>query len=124
MLKEQRKDERFVDIGRVDAPDLCVFPGVLEDISLLGGKIRFPVILDVNMEMDVDLIFSPSQKESNSPIHLIGKPMWVQKEESETQIGFKFLRSPGTNLLTSYIEKLVLENSEYQDDNMLLCSVM
>lgn len=124
MVAEQRKDERFIDVGRVEAPELCIFPGVLEDISLLGGRIRFPQVLDMNPTMEINLKISLSRAESPEPILLIGCPKWWKKDESSTLIGFKFLRSPSTNSLNSYIEKLTLANEEFEEEDLLLCSVM
>lgn len=124
MAKEQRKEERFIDIGRVEAPELCVFPGVLEDISMFGSKIRFPANIDVELNEDVELRISPSQRKETQPFLLIGHPKWVQKDENVTQVGFKFLRSPGTHMLNSYIEKLALANAEFNEEDQFLCSVM
>ena len=124
MNSEHRKDERFDDIGKVEAPNLCVFPGILEDISALGGKIRFPISLDVELNKDVDLMISPSNGDSTQPIHLIAHAKWFRKEDDFTQIGFKFLRSPGTNMLNSYIQKLSLLNAEFEEEDQFLCSLM
>mgnify|MGYP007056258632 CR=1 FL=1 len=56
-MTEERKDVRFEEIGRVDAPDLCALPGVLSDISetALGFK----------------SIHSPGMKQLESYIHLL-----------------------------------------------------
>ena len=123
MFTEQRKDERIIDVGRVEAPELCVFPGILEDISMFGSKIRFPAPVDVELNMDVDLTISPSGNTSQ-PLKIIAQPKWVKKEENSTEIGFKFLRSPGTRLLNAYIEKLALANAEFEEEEELLCSGM
>ncbi len=123
MFTEQRKDERIIDVGRVEAPELCVFPGILEDISMFGSKIRFPAPVDVELNMDVDLTISPSGNTSQ-PLKIIAHPKWVKKEGNSTEIGFKFLRSPGTRLLNAYIEKLALANAEFEEEEELLCSGM
>jgi hypothetical protein len=123
MFTEQRKDERIIDVGRVEAPELCVFPGILEDISMFGSKIRFPAPVDVELNMDVDLTISPSGNTSQ-PLKIIAQPKWVKKEGNSTEIGFKFLRSPGTRLLNAYIEKLALANAEFEEEEELLCSGM
>ena len=124
MNSEHRKDERFDDIGKVEAPNLCVFPGILEDISALGGKIRFPISLDVELDMDINLAISPNASNFSKVLHLIAHPKWIKNHENETLIGFKFLRSPGTHLLNSYIEKLALANAEFNEEDQFLCSVM
>ena len=123
MFTDQRKDERIIDVGRVEAPELCVFPGILEDISMFGSKIRFPAPVDVELNMDVDLTISPSGNTSQ-PLKIIAQPKWVKKEGNSTEIGFKFLRSPGTRLLNAYIEKLALANAEFEEEEELLCSGM
>lgn len=124
MAIEQRKNERFVDVGRVDAPELCIFPGILEDISICGSKIRFPANFDVELDMDINLAISPNASNFSKVLHLIAHPKWIKNHENETLIGFKFLRSPGTHLLNSYIEKLTLANAEFNEEDQFLCSVI
>ena len=125
MISEQRKNVRFLDVGRVEAPELCMFPGILEDISMNGSKIRFPLNIDVELNRDINLSISPSNRGTAQPLHLIAHPRWVQKEKNLTQIGFKFLRSPGTHQLNSYIEELASANAQYEEEEVLaLCSVM
>ena len=124
MVSDQRKDERFEDVGRVEAPELCVFPGILEDISMLGGKVRFPLNFDVDMDQDINLTISLTSRDMSQPLQLIAHPQWFQKDANATKIGFKFLRSPGTHLLNSYIEKLALANAEYEEEVLGLCSAM
>lgn len=124
MMLDQRKDERFIDIGPVEAPELCVFSGVLEDISLLGGKIRFPALIDVDSSSEITLKIVLSNSHLSEPLILIGQPKWSTQEDSSTQIGFSFLRSPGTPVLNAYIEKLALANAEFEEEEELLCSGM
>ena len=118
MQFEQRKDERFDDIGRVDAPELCVFPGVLVDISMLGCRIRFPASVSVDMDTDFNLKVTSPRKGSAQPFSLIGHPMWIEEENGSTEIGFKLLRSPGSRLLYKYIEKLAMAAAEYEEEEM------
>lgn len=118
MQNEQRKDERFDDIGRVDAPDLCIFPGVLVDISLLGCRIRFPAVLSVDMESDFELKITSPRKGSNQSFSLIGHPQWTRQSDNSTEVGFRLLHSPGTRLLGKYIEKLASVAAEFAEEEM------
>ena len=118
MQFEQRKDERFDDIGRVDAPELCVFPGVLVDISMLGCRIRFPASVTVDMDSDIDLKITSPRKGTTQSFSLIGHPKWIKEENGSTEVGFRLLRSPGSRLLYKYIEKLAMAAAEYEEEEM------
>ncbi len=118
MQFEQRKDERFDDIGRVDDPELCVFPGVLVDISMLGCRIRFPASISVDMDSDIDLKITSPRKGTMQSFSLIGHPKWIKEENGSTEVGFRFLRSPGSRLLYKYIEKLAMAAAEYEEEEM------
>lgn len=126
MKSEQRKSERFADIGRAEAPELCIFPGVLEDISLVGCKIRFPVVVDIDMDSDVDLRIIPSHKSKQNQMMLIGQPQWVKQDSDATIVGFKFLHSPDTSVLSSYINLLQQDSnsSNFEEDYFALCCAM
>ncbi|MBQ0167739.1 MAG: PilZ domain-containing protein [Treponema sp.] len=126
MSLEHRKDERFEDIGRVDAQNLCVFPGVLVDISMLGCRIRFPAAFDVDMESDFELKITPARKYSLQNILLIGHPQWVKHEGESTEVGFKLLRSPGTRMLGTYVQKLALAEAEFEEEEEMLaqCAIV
>lgn len=100
--------------------NLCVFPGVLVDISMLGCRIRFPVVLDVDMEADFELKITPARKYSLQNIQLIGHPQWVKKEDESTEVGFKLLRSPGTRMLGTYVQKLALAEAEFEEEEEML----
>ena len=60
MNEENRQDTRYVEIGRVVAPEICALNGILDDISLTGCKIHFPCILDVNLDNEYNLKISLS----------------------------------------------------------------
>ena len=121
---EQRKDERYEDIGRVEAPELCVFPGKLEDISMFGCKIRFPAIIELEADLEVDLKLTPTRKDTFQNITLIGHQMWCHRDNDSTVIGFRFLRSPGSRSLVKYIEKLALAAAEYEEEEEMLSLCM
>ncbi|MCR5291012.1 MAG: PilZ domain-containing protein [Treponema sp.] len=102
-----RKVVRYKDFGRVDAPDICLLAGILEDISFQGCKVRFPVSINIDMETDYELKIHPSRKQNNDTLLLLCHPQWQRETESGTEIGFQTLRSPDTAKLNSYIKQLV-----------------
>lgn len=120
MQSDKRKDERYEDIGRVEAPELCVFPGVLQDISMLGCRVRFPMQFDPDMEMDIEMRVIPAHKRTLQPISLIGHPMWVRHDDNSTEIGFKLLRSPDSRELHQYVQRLALAEAEFEEEEEML----
>lgn len=100
---DQRSAQRFDDFGKVEAPSICVFPGILADISLTGCRIRFPAHIDVDMDIDYELKITLTRKSLASFIILIAHPQWVQPESDTTEIGFSLLHSPGTKQLAQYV---------------------
>lgn len=122
MANENRKEERFPDIGRVDAIDICSLPGVLDDISLSGCKVHFPVPVTVDEENDYEIKIRPASKCTQEPLVLICHPQWNKiKENNESQIGFAILRSPDTPQLTAYIEERKANN---EDDSAIVDSMI
>ncbi len=119
-MQEQRRDERYDDIGRVDAPNLCPLSGVLQDISMTGCRIKFPVQCTVDMESEVELTITPAHKKAGQPIVLIGQPQWVKDETDSCEIGLKLLHSPGSRLLGEYIQRLALAAAEYDEEEEML----
>lgn len=122
MRNDNRKEKRFADIGRVDSVDICSLPGVLDDISLSGCKVHFPVPVTVDMENDYEVKIRPANKCSLEPLNLICHPQWNKNEGSESQIGFKILRSPDTPQLNSYIEELNNSDSPADVESLLIDS--
>lgn len=120
MSKIQRKADRFDDFGRVDAAELCQLPGVLEDISFSGCKVRFPISVMVDLDNDYTLKIRPSRKSDSSPLVLLCHPQWIRNLDVETVIGFEILRSPDTARLNAYIQLLVDEKEDYENsDNFI-----
>lgn len=115
MKTEKRNSPRFTNIARVEAPELCALPGVLDDISSNGCKVHFPVPFDVNLENDCQLEIRFSHKLFSNPLELIGRPKWFRLSDCETYVGFSFLRSPDTPKLNEFIE--VLKNEEEDKDD-------
>ncbi len=106
MRKEHRMEERYNEIGKVDALDLCVLPGVLDDISITGCKVRFPVPVLPNMENEYKLKILVA----NNSLEMLCNPQWTRNGESGTEIGFKFLRSKDSPLLSNFIHSLQYED--------------
>lgn len=115
MKNEHRRSERFDDIGRVEAHQICALPGVLDDISLTGCKVHFPIPVTVDMDSDIDLKIKLSTKVSKGHLTLLCHPQWVNKKGSETEVGFSIMRSPDTRELHSHIN-LLKENAADADD--------
>ncbi|MCR5607117.1 MAG: PilZ domain-containing protein [Treponema sp.] len=118
-MAETRKNVRFSDIGRVEAFGICELPGILEDISLTGCKVHFPIPVKVDMDLEYELKIYPSRKcASGHDFVLICQPRWINGEGEDSSIGFSILHSPGTQQLKSYIEYLnATENSENTKEN-------
>jgi hypothetical protein len=106
MSDDNRKEVRYEDIGRVEAVDICALPGVLDDISLTGCRVHFPIPVTVDMENDYELKIRLSHKTMLTPLILICHPQWKKMNGNETEIGFQVLRSPDSPQLASYIELL------------------
>ena len=106
MEQENRLHTRYEEIGRVNAPDICALPGILDDISLNGCKVHysFPVVVDLETEYDIRL--SPLHGSNSSPLNLICTPQWVNETGGNTFIGFKINYSPDAHKLESFIQHL------------------
>jgi len=111
MGKKQRKHKRFQELGKVAVPELCIFSGLLLDISLAGCCIRFPAVVEPDLNCDYEASFSFSNKQVPSSCTLIVHPCWTRYENGTTEIGFEFLHSPGTKALVSHIDYLAGENT-------------
>ncbi len=115
MQNEKRRQPRFSAIGRVEADDICVFPGTLVNISSTGCRIRFPIQVTIDKEKEYELKVKFSQNSVTKEMLLIGQPVYA-KNEIASEIGFKLLRSPGSRILESYIESFMMEIAMEQDD--------
>ena len=120
-MTEARKDIRFEEIGRVEAPEICSLPGVLEDISISGCRVRFPVPVELTTEDEdrgFELKIYPSRQGADE-IELLCTPCWVKNENDESaeaSLGFKILHSPGSQQLEHYIKELKTES--IQDESV------
>ena len=115
MRQERRREARYPEIGHILCEQICALPGVLEDISTSGFRAHFPnpVFTEEEQEYDVRLTFS--RQGVVHSLELFCVPQWKKETKSETEIGFKILRSPDTPLLASFIESL-REQSEDSSD--------
>lgn len=114
MTREHRENERYEDFGRVEAGEVCGFPGILDDISMNGCRVHFPVPLMLDMDNQYNLNITLPQQ-GMTPLRLICTPQWKRINDSETEIGFRFLRSPDTPKLASYINE---KQGEEEDDSI------
>ena len=112
MKKNLRQDERFVEIGRVDAPEICALPGVMDDISLNGCRVHFPVPVTLDEDSEYTLKIKLSHLNAPAQLELICSPQWELVNCQETQIGFSILRSHDTPDLSAYIRQRKLEAQE------------
>ncbi|MBQ9239687.1 MAG: hypothetical protein IJ191_10350 [Treponema sp.] len=98
----ERKSERFSDFGRAFAPDLCPLPGVLDDVSLHGCKVHFPLSVTVDFDNDYPLIIQPSSQRDEK-LELLCHPQWSKQDGGVTDIGFSILPSHDYTRFTEYI---------------------
>ena len=119
-MVSDRSTARFKDFGRVEAPAISPFPGVMEDISSKGCKIRFPVSIEVDTETDYEIKVYPSRKATEAPIVLLCHPQWQQTVDGATEVGFSTLRSPDTLRLNNYIQQLTQEKACTDPDASLV----
>lgn len=105
MEAERRRQPRFKVIAKVEADELCIFPGTLLDVSSTGCKIRFPISVTVDMDKEYQLKIKICQSKITKELLLIGQPVYSNGEES-SEIGFVFLRSPDSRQLDSYIQSV------------------
>lgn len=110
MQNEKRFQPRFDTIGRVEAEDICVFPGTLMNISSSGCKIRFPIHVSIDMNKEYELKILFSQNKTTKEMLLIGQPVYEHGQDN-SELGFRFLRSPGTRMLDSYIQTCKIQET-------------
>ncbi|NLM00299.1 MAG: PilZ domain-containing protein [Treponema sp.] len=117
-MLENRKHMRYEDVARIEAPDICIFPGVLVDVSEQGCKVRFSVPVSVDMDNDYELKLYPTHKSSVCSFVLIGHPVWNKTTTTYSEMGFKILHSPGKKHFLEYISNLVAYENEIEEENI------
>ena len=115
MKNDKRSTERFIIYARAEAPDICQIPGILENISQSGCKIRFPLSLNVDFESDYTVKITFSENTKTLPFILICHPERLSEKDGATEVGFSFLRSPDTSRLVAFVQKLAEDDDEYND---------
>ena len=105
-MEENRQSVRYPEIGRVICEELCALPGILDDISLEGCKIHFPVSFSVDLENEFMLKILFSRNPEGSPLQLMARPKWVREASGSTQMGMEILYSPDLNRLKEFISYL------------------
>ena len=112
MDSEIRQDERFEDIGRIEAPQICPLAGVLDNISLGGCKVHYTVPVVVDLENDYEVNITFARAASDGSLELTCHPQWAREVNGTTEIGFKVLPCKGTARLAKYIEDLGLDKMD------------
>jgi hypothetical protein len=122
MCAVMRKSMRFADIGRIDAPQICALPGVLDNISREGCKIHymFPVVID--LENDYEVRITPSSSPMK-PFTLLCHPQWVKENKGITEIGLSILRSPEYSRFVEYVNNLDSDAEELDVNRQIVNSV-
>lgn len=115
MSRENRRNPRYPEIGRVIAPELCALPGILDNISLTGCKIHFPVSIVVDLDTEYMIKISLTRSMEEAPLQLMCKPMWASENTGTTQIGLEILYSPDDARLRDFVNYLQ-EMNEDEDD--------
>ncbi|MDR2898001.1 MAG: PilZ domain-containing protein [Spirochaetaceae bacterium] len=118
MISNNRKEPRFDDFAPVDVQGLCRLPGILENISLTGCSVRFPLPFQVRKNTEYTIQVRPARKTGLTPFTLIGTPVWTFQSAGTTKIGFQVLHSPGSKTLRQYVN-LLSASEEIHDDILL-----
>ena len=120
MKTEKRKNQRFEDMGKVEALDLCPFPGVFVDVSKVGCRVRFPTSFLANTDFEYEMKISPVRFNCYESFLIIVRPIWQKNTEDSTEIGFNVLHSPDFRKFDNYVEKLIEEKKEIESEEELL----
>ncbi len=122
MVLDNRKEQRYTDFARADVQELCTLPGILENISLTGCRVRFNLFFQVRKNTEYTIKIQPSRKTGLIPFTLIGTPVWVSQADGGTKIGFHILHSPGSAILRQYLNLLNAAEESVDDimDDILL----
>ena len=115
-----RREDRYVEIGRVDAPDICLFSGVLLDRSRSGCKVRFPANLEIETDVEYELKILCARKEFSAPFSLIANVTWLRNADNACEVGFRIIRSPSSRDFEKYISSLKQEKETLDEEEELL----
>lgn len=126
MCAAARKSIRYDDIGRIDAPQICALPGVLDNISREGCKVHYPFPVVIDLDSDYEIRVMPSHisgEMHKTAFTLLCHPRWVKEDRGATEIGFSILRSPDSVYLSEYVAGLSDAADEQRVENQIVGSV-
>lgn len=103
---ENRQNIRYKELGRVFSTELCALSGILDDISIDGCKVHFPVPVVADLENEYKLKIQLSRASDEAPLQLLCKPIWVNDNGGITYLGFQILYSPDDMHLRETIASL------------------
>ena len=116
MIVDKRKDSRISEIGKVESQDLCLFPGVLVDVSKNGCRVRFPTSFLVDTELEYELKLSSVRQDFVDPLFFTVKPIWQKSSTDSTEVGFSILNSQNSKMFNAFIEKLLDEKQRIESE--------
>ena len=126
MCAAARKSIRYDDIGRIDAPQICALPGVLDNISREGCKVHYPFPVVIDLDSDYEIKVMPSRitgEARKTAFTLLCHPRWVKEDKGATEIGFSILRSPDSVHLFDYVAGLSDAADEQTVEKQIVGSV-
>ncbi|MCH5290234.1 MAG: PilZ domain-containing protein [Treponema sp.] len=125
MENQNRREPRYDNTGRVESAELCALPGVLDDISISGCRVHFPIPFSIDMENDYELMVKLSYKGTIHTFELLVHPRWLKTDDEKTTIGFSILRSPDSPKLATFIT-LLTEDAEDKNNvsNLIIDSTV
>jgi len=103
---ENRQSTRYSELGRVFSTELCALPGILDDISIDGCRVHFPIPVVVELENEYKIKIQLSRAPDEAPLQLLCKPIWVNDNGGITNLGFQILYSPDDMRLRETIAEL------------------
>ena len=106
MDNDNRKAERFQDFARVEAKKISKLPGILQDLSKTGCRIKFSHNVTIDTSSEFSITITPSPMYKMPEFEIIVKPVWTVASVDSCKIGFTVLNSVGTRDYLRYIEKL------------------
>ncbi len=106
MSSENRQTPRYRDFARAWIGELSQFPGVLEDVSKTGCKVRFSHVFEVDTEREYLMTVHPARRTGVREFELLVRPAWVNERDNSLDVGFTILHSPGTRSHQDYVSLL------------------
>ncbi len=117
-LHEHRVGERYADFARIEAPELCVLPGVLVNISKTGCCVRFPIPVESRQDSLCEIRIQPCCKAGLKPFRVMAKQIWKICGAPNSELGFSFVNSMDPARLKNYLD--VLRKDSFDPEEELL----